>query len=493
MRIFALGVSIGIALATLTSAPCQASEAKLADAAERNDISSIGALLDGGAKTDARQADGMTALHWAVYHDNLDAVLALIGAGAEPSVVNRYQIAPLTLAARNGNEAIVRQLIEAGADANTATPGGETALMSAARTGRLGAVKALLEAGAKVDATLKNGQTALMWATAENHLTVVRELIDSGARLERKLGSGYDAFFFAVREGHREMTRLLLAKGANLHASMQPDRLGDKLPQPGTTALALAIMNGHLELAIDLLELGADPNDAHVGQTPLHLLVRVRKPDRGEGAAGEPPPPITGNITTLDFARELVKRGANVNSRIEDGEEHEDGKLTTLGATPLLLASDTADLAYMKLLVELGADPFLPNAAGTTPLMAAAGLGSSAPEEEAGTPQECLAAVKFLFSLGADVNTVNAKGETAMHGAAYKNAPQVVHFLHEHGADIEIWNTKNRLGLTPLYIAEGYRPGNFKPSFETIDAISEVMASAGVPYPKGPRPKHVNN
>ena len=72
-----------------------------------------------------------------------------------------------------------------------------------------------------------------------------------------------------------------------------------------------------------------------------------------------------------------------------------------------------------------------------------------------------------------------ANGETAMHGAAYKNMPRVVQFLAEKGAKVEVWNRKNKYGWTPLLIAEGHRPGNFKPSAETIDALHRIMPAAG--------------
>ena len=118
--------------------------------------------------------------------------------------------------------------------------------------------------------------------------------------------------------------------------------------------------------------------------------------------------------------------------------------------------------------------------------MAAAGLGCHAPTEEAGTEPECLEAVAYLLTLGADVNTVDKNGETAMHGAAYKSLPKVAKFLADKGAKIEVWNQKNDRGWTPLLIAQGFRPGNFKPSVPTIAAISEVMLAKGVQPPPPP-------
>ena len=66
----------------------------------------------------------------------------------------------------------------------------------------------------------------------------------------------------------------------------------------------------------------------------------------------------------------------------------------------------------------------------------------------------------------------------------YKNLPKAVELLAEKGADIEIWNQKNKFGWTPLSIADGYRFGNFKPSPVTVDAIVKVMAANGVLPPE---------
>ena len=138
----------------------------------------------------------------------------------------------------------------------------------------------------------------------------------------------------------------------------------------------------------------------------------------------------------------------------------------------------------MRTLAVLGADPLLTNKDNSTPLMAAAGLGTRSPGEDAGTEPEVLEAVQVALDLGADVNAVDDNGETAMHGAAYKNLPKVVELLAEKGAGIEIWNQKNKFGWTPLSIADGYRFGNFKPSPVTIDAIVKVMAAHGVLPPE---------
>jgi ankyrin repeat protein len=247
--------------------------------------------------------------------------------------------------------------------------------------------------------------------------------------------------------------------------------------------LLLAVENGHFELAVDLLEAGADPNDQRSGFTALHAITWVRKPHRGEDD-GDPVPLGSGNLSSVQFIRKLVEHGADVNARLKNGKAGP-GLYNSAGATPFLMAAARADAAYMRLLVELGADPRLGNDDDCTPLMVACGIGvgAAAANETAGEEPEVLEAAQLALDLGVDVNAVDANGETALHGAAYKNLPKVVQFLADKGAKIEIWNRKNKYGWTPLLIAEGHRPGNFKPSAETIAALQRVMLAAGVTPP----------
>src|SRR4030095_3657569 len=126
-------------------------------------------------------------------------------------------------------------------------------------------------------------------------------------------------------------------------------------------------------------------------------------------------------------------------------------------------------------LATLGANPLLPNVENSTPLMAAAGLATRSPGEDAGTESEVLEAVQVALDLGSDVNAVDNNGETAMHAAAYKNLPKVVKLLASKDAKIDVWNKPDKYGWTPLAIAVGYRFGNFKPSPITEASIREVM------------------
>ena len=463
-------------------------DAALATAVQRMDRSAIRQLLDTRVDVNASQPDGTTALHWAAFNDDLDLVNRLLAAGANPRAVSRYGVTPLSLACTNGNATIVEQLLDAGADANASLPGGETMLMTAARTGRIGAVRALLVRGAHVHAKeSRRGQTALIWAAAEGHADVVEELIKAGADFRTPLDSGFTPLLFAVRQGRSDAVKALLKAGADVNETSQV-RASSKLSleqkrsiPAGTTPLLLAVFNGHFELAAELMDAGADPNADSIGYTALHAVVKARKTGMGDNDL--PRPDGSGNMTSIEFVRRLVAKGGNLNARMAKRPNLTNTRFNELGATPFLLAAVTADAELMRALVELGADPLRTNNEGSTALMAAAGIGTRAPGEEAGTEEDVLEALQLALDLGAEINAVDDHGETAMHGAAYKNLPLAVKFLAEKGARIDIWNTKNEFGWTPLTIARGYRFGNFKPSPVTVAAIEGLMLAAGVKPP----------
>jgi ankyrin repeat protein len=482
---------IGVATASIA-----AENPTLADAAEQRNATLVRTLLAKHADVNTAQVDGMTALHWAVYHDDTEMAGLLVRSGANVNATNVYGVPPLSLASMNGNAAVVKALLDAGANANALQPGGETVLMTAARAGSVDSVKALLARGANPNTKERRDQTALMWAAAEGHAAVVQVLIDGGADVHASLKSGFTPLFFAVREGHIEVTRTLLKAGANVNEALHHEELADvpvtEAVVNGTSPLLMAVHNGHFELAVALLDAGADPNDHRTGFTALHAVTWVRRPDASD--IGDPPPIGSGGLTSLQFVRALVERGANVNARLgKDAPKapYAATMLKTDGSTPFFMAADRADLPLMRELLKLKADPLLPNAENTTPLMAAAGLGTANPLEEAGTEAESLEAVQMLLELGANVNAVDSNGDTAMHGAAYGNFPAIVQLLADRGADINIWKQKDTAGRTPLFIAEGYKAGRPQPSKPTIDVLHRLMAAAGVPT-DGARPRIID-
>jgi ankyrin repeat protein len=466
-----------------------AAESELVDAVKSVDRAAVLELLKQRADVNASEADGTTALYWAAERNDLETARLLVRAGANANSSSRYGISPLLLASVNGNAALIELLIEGGANPNGATPEGETALMAAARTGSAPAITALLAKGAEPNAKEDyRGQTALMWAAAEGHVEASKVLIAGGADVAARSKSGWTALLFAAREGQMGAARVLLDAGASPSEAQAPPAGGSvspratvrgaPIPADGPSALVLAAGSNHYELAAYLLDRGADPNASQQGFTALHQVSWLRKP--GQGGNG-PVPAGSGNMDSLEFVRQLVAHGADVNARMTRRARTGTTDFNMIGATPIMMAARTADAPLMRLLAELGADPFLVNVDNTTVLMAAAGLGTHSPGEDAGNDAEALEAVKVAVELGLDVNAVNKDGDTAMHGAAYKQFPSVVQYLAEKGAKIDVWNTKNKQGWTPLRIAVGVHRGmHFRGSPPTAEALRTVMRAAGV-------------
>ncbi|MCY4120007.1 MAG: ankyrin repeat domain-containing protein [Acidobacteria bacterium] len=429
----------------------------LIDAVRAGDVERARVLIADGVDVNGRDGDGTTALHWAALNDDVETAGVLVAAGAKVEAANRFDATPMALAAENGSAAFIELLLDAGADPDAATPDGETALMTVSRTGRADALRLLLGRGADPNrAEAWRGQTALMWASAENNLAAAEALLAGGADVHERSTGGFSPLMFAVRAGYLDMTRLLVDAGAS-----PEETLFD-----GTSALVLAAKNGHYELGAYLLDAGADPNADDQGWTALHEVKWTRRPNLG---FNNPPPIVTGSMTDLEFIRKLAEHGADLDARMtKEPQNRYRNVLNRIGSTPFLLAAKAADVDMMRVLVELGADPLLPNEDGTTPLMVAAGVGIWAVGESPGTNEEALDAVKYALELGGDVTRIDDNGDTALHGAIIRGSEPLVRFLLDQGADIEATNEK---GWTPYRIAKGVfysNTGKRWPEMETL-------------------------
>ena len=517
MKNVSLLAFVALLLTAFLSTLSAAGDPRLIDAVRKGDVPTARTLIASKIDVNAADVDGSTALHWAAQRDNVELVDLLLAAGANPKAASRYKITPLYLACTNGNAAIIERLLKAGADVNTTAEQGETPLMTAALTGKPDAVQVLLNHGADIHAKDPDkGQTALMWAASEGNTATVELLIAAGADIQAKSKGGFTPLLFGVREGHIGVVKALLDHGANVN-DVAPDT---------TSALNMAVVNAYFELAAVLLDRGADPNAPDPRGSALHTLAWLRKPG-ADGAAGvgntpHGPPVARGNMTPLELAEKLLKKGANPNTRIQWQDKKFDKEggtmknppliqlgrhyLTYIGATPFYLAAHNGDAPYMRLLAAHGADPKTPNVLGVTPLITASGLDyweGEAPGPFTGVSEaERIEAVKLALELGNDINAhadfgdykmegdprylllyypLNMSelidkvlgdprwsGSTALHAAVVSNQPGIVKFLIERGANV---NAKTKLGWTPLDMAQGIFFANARKDYPAAAAI----------------------
>ncbi len=503
-----------LALCASATTAFAAGDTRLADAAMKRDVATVRKLIDERVDVNAPGADGTPALHWLVRVDDFDTARRLIRAGADASRANRYGVTPMSLAAANGNAEMIALLLEAGADANAADKQGETALMTAASVGSVDAVRTLIDHGAAIDARDPAfQQTALMVAVRDDHPDVVKLLVDRGANVNLQTrtgaappwilpnsvpgfghgigivrgglpdrGSRYlipgalTPLLYAARDGRVESAKVLLAAGANL----------EQTDANGITPLLMAISNNHVAMARFLIERGANVKAADwYGRTPLWAAVELRNMDVDSSTFENG----VDRAPALELITVLLDKGVDVNARTKEVPPirrqmlHVTGDLSWVdftGQTAFLRASLAADLEVMRLLLAHGADPKITAFAGTTALMAAAGVNWVVDQTWDEGPAARLEAVKMLYDLGLGVNDVNSMGITAVMGAANRGSDDIIEFLVSKGAKLDV---KDKEGRTPLTWAEGVflatHPAKPKPT--SVALIKKLLnpATAG--------------
>ena len=497
-----------IALLTLALASVAGAAETLGDVAERGDIRAVQTLLRQRTDVNAPSADGTPALHWIVRRQDVGTARLLLKAGADANLANRYGLRPLHLAIGNADVAMVRLLLAANADPASSDTTGENCLIMAARVGNPDVVKALLDRKAAVDAAdPEYQQTPLMVAVRFGQEAVVLLLLEQHASVDAQTRTGATPRFrapgtnsgskgagivrggwpergerdptpgaktpllYAAREGHEQIAKLLLDAGADI----------EKADADGVTPLLTAVLNGNLSLAQMLIARGAKPNVSDwFGETPLWAAVDLRNRD----VAGPTRDNGVDRAAALALIRTLLEKGADANVRTKEYPPQRRwitrlGSLSWVdftGQTPFLRAALAGDVQAMQLLLAHRADPNIKTFSGTTALMAAAGVNWTVSQTFDEGPAQLLEAVKLAQSLGNDVNATNEMGVQAIHGAANRGSDDIIRFLVEKGARLDV---ADKQGRTPLTWAQGVflatHPPEAKP--KTIALLTKLQGS----------------
>ncbi len=542
-------------------------------AAQQGSLEIAQLLIEVGANVEAKTRIGAhTSLHLASGGAHASVVRALIDAGADPTAMtSRTGVTPLHLAAKALNgESTVQALLEHGVTVDAReSAAGQTPLMFAAARGRVASVRELLRHGADplirtevVDvlermaidraaegrlreafteirrSSVEGTNRALSDAELQVALGVQREFLSSEEQIEALLAdfdpddlairrpawntpSGYEAeneilarpqfetlvgktggmtaLLHASREGHIGAAAALLDGGADI----------DQVSGDGSSPLLIALLNGRFDLAMRLIERGADPATDTDGISPLFAVLQTQWAFK---YTDHPQPRAQDNEQTrhMEVLNALLEAGANPNVALKSHLWHADflrGKLglDLTGATPFWRAALAQDLDAMKALATFGADPNMPTTLPEpglregrqndgrlqedsglpmlpegTPNMyaihAAAGGGymGLGPFMMNSVPNNFLNVVEYLVEEhGADVTLPDGWGYTPLHYASVRGDNDLIEYLVPRGADVR---ALSRLGQSTADMARGGRAGYFSrpPYPATVDLLQTL-------------------
>ncbi len=512
--------------------------------AARNSDAQLAELLvsEGSRVNTVTRIGAYTPLHLASQVGNAEIIKILLGAGSllQPTSNSVGGTMPLHFAAASGSVGAVRALLNAGAQPNVIeATWGQTPLMFGAAKGRTDVVRVLLEGGANPAITTKVtniaakaeqaqeerrarnarirktpptgqnllGQTGVKAGQVEQLLTIEEqeeydrpieepEPLSYGQLIGRH--GGMTALLHAAREGHIGTGMALLDGGADINQTSGSDR---------TSPMLMAMINGHFDMAIQLLRRGADPTVAsEAGATPLYAAINAQwspKSRYPQQHASQ-----QQKVTYLEVMQRLLEAGVNPNVKLKKhlwwmSFNFDLLQIDTKGATPFWRAAYGLDVNAMRLLVSYGADPniatekvpprrrpvwdqeskdlsgFPPTPIGGPadyPIHAASGIGYGQgfpSNAHRYVPDGWMASVKYLIEeLGADANQRDDEGYTPLHNAASRGDVEMIRYLVEHGADV---TAVSRVGQTTADMANG--PYQRTQPFPEAVALLESLGS----------------
>ncbi len=472
----------------------------------------VRALLKHGVKINARDShSGRTPLMFATAQNRLEVIDALLQGGADVAIATKV-VDYVALTKTDGQEQKRRQkIIEAAREADEEARAEQQSVADSA------AAELQSEENVAADSAAMGPDSA----AAELHSTdePAQSVADSAAaELQSKEGAAADttnqpkplsfsdlvgsqggltALHYAARDGRIDAARLLINRGADINQLT----LGDS-----SSPLLVATINGNYELAMFLLEQGADPNLASEdGATPLYATLNNRWAPK---ALYPQPTAFKQQRTTyLELMKALLAHSADPNTRLKTHIWYTSFNFDLLGvnfqgATPFWRAAYATDVPAMRLLIEYDADPNIPTTKpvrrrrssdketedqsglpevpiggpAVYPIHAASGVGygvARAGNSHRHAPDGWLPTVKYLVEeLGADVNVRDHDGYSAVHNAAARGDNELISYMVEQGADVTFVSRK---GQTTVDMANGPQQ-RVQPFPETIALLESLGA-----------------
>ena len=330
--------------------------------------------------------------------------------------------APINAALDKEHLSVAQFLLDRGAIGDVLGFKGQTGLYIASTRGYANIVRSLIDRGANLNAECKDRNAdfeEVQWpplhaAIYEDHPDIALLLLEGGADTEIRSSWGQTALCMASSRGHTDVVRSLIGRGADLNAKSYDWTDYGVGSEVEWTPLHAAIDQEHRDIALLLLEGGADTEArSDDDETALYMAS-----SRGHA----------------DIVQQLINHGADPNAECEHFGPYIDYPVKWAA---LHLASYNGVLTIARTLLECGANPNTSDALGNTPLHIASSEGE-------------ITVVELLLEYGASVHVRDKEGWTPLHKAADNLVLEVVVALLDSGADPHAQNNK---GKTPFQLA----------------------------------------
>lgn len=290
------------------------------DAINHKDLAKVRELID----QDENQAgltnpQGNTPLHVALLSGNDEISRFLIARGADIGKQNAVGNTPLHIAAQYNRKEIAELLISRGADLESKTLSGLTPLnLLTLMTDHYEMAKLLIEKGADVNTMAKNGNSPLSCAAHAGSVKIIDLLLDQNATYDNSNGNAMNLLGLSAGIGASRLFKYISDKeGESIFVNDADNR----------RLMRNALNGGSLEI-VKLLQaknIPVDVSKSIAGTTPLHN--------------------IAGNANSVDMIEFLVKNGADINARTNDGR------------SAYNIAESSGNKEAASLLLKLGANP----------------------------------------------------------------------------------------------------------------------------------------
>ncbi|KAK2517927.1 Mib1 [Columba guinea] len=238
-------------------------------ASQNGHVDILKLLLKQNVDVEAEDKDGDRAVHHAAFGDEGAVIEVLHRGSADLNARNKRRQTPLHIAVNKGHLQVVKTLLDFGCHPSLQDSEGDTPLHDAISKKRDDILAVLLEAGADVTITNNNGFNALHHAALRGNPSAMRVLLSKLPRpwiVDEKKDDGYTALHLAALNNHVEVAELLVHQG---NANLDIQNVNQQ------TALHLAVERQHTQIVRLLVRAGAklDIQDKD-GDTPLHEALR---------------------------------------------------------------------------------------------------------------------------------------------------------------------------------------------------------------------------